>query len=112
MIHSDLGRQFTAGILNGFCTKSGVRLTYSSPAHPQTNSISEQINQAIKATTLALEEDGYNFFNAIKIHQMMYNGSVNLTTKFSPNCIHFGRKLSILYDTYMRFEPFLAIDNN
>lgn len=112
MIHSDLGKQFTAEIFNGFCTKFGIRITYSSPAHPQTNAISERINQAIKATILALEEDGYNFFNAVKIHQMMYNSSVHSTTKFSPNNIHFGREISTLYDTYTHFQPFLMIDSN
>lgn len=28
MIHSDLGKQFTAEIFNGFCTKFGIRITH------------------------------------------------------------------------------------
>ena len=44
MIHADLG-QFTAQIFQDFNTKYGIRLTHSSPAHPQpTQSLSALIN--------------------------------------------------------------------
>lgn len=112
LIHSDLGKQFTAQIFNDFCTKFGIRLTYSTTSHPQTNAISERINQSIKSTIIALESDGYNFFNAVKIHQMMYNSSVHSSTKLSPNFVHFGRELSTLYDTSLPFHPILTTDHN
>ena len=45
MVHADLETQFTAQIFRDFNTKYGIRLTHSSPAHPQpTQSLSALIN--------------------------------------------------------------------
>ena len=112
MIQTDLGTQFTAQIFDEFNEKFGIRLIHTTPSHPQGNAISERINQSIKSTILALQQDGYNFHNSIQIHQMMYNSSIHSSTKASPNSIHFGREISSLYDTMQPNKPFLALDTN
>lgn len=112
MIHSDLGKQFTAQIFQDFNAKYGIRLIHSTTAHPQTNGISERINTSIKSTIIALQQDGYSFDNAIHIHQMLYNSSIHSSTKFSPNQIHFGREISSLYDVNLPFNPTLNLDVN
>lgn len=111
-IHSDLGKQFTAKIFNDFTSKFGIRLNHSSPCHPESNAISERINQSIKSTIIALQKDGYNFFNAINIHLMMYNSAIHSSTKYSPNNIHFGRNISTLYDVNLPHKPTFTTDKN
>ena len=59
-----------------------------------------------------MAEDGYNFDNAVHIHQMLYNSSTHSSTKFSPNQIHFGRELFTLYDVNLPFDPTLNLDTN
>ena len=108
-ILTDLGSQFTSNIFQQFTNTYGIKLMHTTVSHPQANSISERINSHIKSTIIALQQEGHNFYNAIKIHQMLYNSSVHSSTKFSPNYIHFGREISTLFDTFVS-RPQLRTD--
>lgn len=100
VILSDLGKQFTAQVFNLLNSSIGIKVLHSSVAHPQSNSISERINTSIKYTINMLMEDGFNFEQSLLIHKALYNGSKHGSTNFSPNLLHFGRELSLIFDTY------------
>lgn len=96
---SDLGKQFTSQIYDQFHKILGIKIAHSSTGHPQANAISERVNRSIKYSIHTLLTEGYNFTQAVAIHKNLYNGSTHSSTKFSPNLLHFGRELSLLFDT-------------
>jgi transposase InsO family protein len=96
---SDLGKQFTSQIHEQFLKILGIKIAHSSAGHPQANAISERVNTSIKYSINTLLQEGYNFKQAIAIHKNLYNGSTHSSTNFSPNLLHFGRELSLLFDT-------------
>jgi hypothetical protein len=57
------------------------------------------VNRSIKYSIHTLLEEAYNFTQAVAIHKNLYNGSTHNSTNFSPNLLHFGRELSLLFDT-------------
>ncbi|XP_054709022.1 uncharacterized protein K02A2.6-like [Uloborus diversus] len=97
---TDLGSQFTAEMCETLSKTLGIKLRHTSSGRPQANGKSERINTGIKATILAMQEEGYNFSHALKIHQNLYNGSVHSSTGFTPNSLHFGIELALIFDTY------------
>ena len=81
LILLDNGSQFKAHIFQEFNRMLGIKLKHTTVFHPQTNAVSEQLNTSVKSTVKSLLEDGYNFFNAIKIHQCIYNNTFHNTIK-------------------------------
>lgn len=103
---SDLGTQFTSETFELVNKLLGITLVHSSSNHPATNGVSERINTQIKSSINTLLDNNVSFENAILIHQSLYNGSVHSSTKFTPNVIHFGRNIPLLFDTFnMQTEP-------
>ena len=82
----------------------GIKLTDTTTYHTQFNTVSERINMSIKSTVKSLMDDGYNFINAIKIHECMHNNTLHSTIKTSPNKIHFSPSLSNIIDTFQPTE--------
>ena len=109
LILSDLGTQYTSQIYNIFNDTLGIKILHTSVARPQANSISERINTSIKYSITTLQQEGHSFENAICIHKSLYNCSTHSSTLFSPNLLHFGRELSLIFDTYDQCsnQPFL-----
>ena len=95
LILSDVGSQFKAHIFQEFNRMLGIKLKHTTVFHPQANTVSERINMSIKSPVKSSMKDGYNFFNAIKIHQCIYNSTFHNTIKASP-----GRALSNIFDTF------------
>lgn len=62
----------------------GVKLHYTTVAHPEANSVSERINFSIKATAKALIQDGYNFCMAVKIHETCITAHTIMQSKLLP----------------------------
>ena len=100
LILCDLGSQFISEVFHTFNNSLGIKLIHASSARAQCNGQSERINTAIKSTILALEEEGHSFFNALRIHKNLYNGSIHSSSGFTPNQLHFGRNLSLIFDTF------------
>ena len=107
-ILTDWESEFTSNNFQQLRNTYGIRLMHITISHPQTNSISECLNSHIKSTVIAVQQ-GHNFYNAIKIHQMLYNSLVHSSIKYSPNYIHFGREISTLFDTSVS-RPQLCTD--
>lgn len=100
IILSDNGSQFKAHIFAEFNKILGINLNRTTVNHPEANAVSERINFSIKATIKALMKDGYDFWYAAKIHEMIYNNTFHNTIRMSPNKVHFGRSLSTFMDTF------------
>lgn len=111
VILSDLGTQFTSQVYNKFNEMLGIKILHSSSAHPQSNAIAERVNASIKNSINILLMEGYNFEQAMLVHKSLYNGSKHSSTCFSPNLLHFGRELSLIFDTvdFSNNQPF--VDN-
>lgn len=105
-ILTDLGTQFTSEVFDSISKILGIKLMHTTTGHPQANALSERINTSIKSTVKCLLMEGKNFKHAIRIHKNLYNGSIHSSTGYSPNLIHFGRQLSLVFDT---FQPEIEI---
>lgn len=114
VILSDLGPQFNSYIYDMFHDTLGIKISHSSSFHPQCNSIAERINASIKSSVNILMLEGHSFEIALAIHKSLYNGSCHSSTKFSPNLLHFGRELPLIFDTYDHNlnKPFLDTNVN
>lgn len=106
VVHSDLGTQFTSETFDLLNRSLGIKITHSTAAHPQANTYSERINSSLKSTVKSLTMYcDVSFDHAVQIHQSLYNGSLHSTTEYSPNMLHFGRELSLFFDTFRPQEP-------
>lgn len=95
---TDLGTQFRAEVFDLINKKLGIKLVHSSVAHAQSNGKSERVNTSLKTAVLALHERGISFQNSLIIHQSLYNGTVHSVTNFTPNMLHYGRNISLIFD--------------
>ncbi|GBM98190.1 Uncharacterized protein K02A2.6 [Araneus ventricosus] len=99
-ILSDRGLQFTSEVFSLINKTLGIKLSHTSPFHPQTNGQTERLNPAIESSILTLQERGVNLQNALLIHQNIYNGLIHPSTGYTPNLLHFGRNLPLIFDTF------------
>ncbi|GBN31791.1 Transposon Tf2-9 polyprotein [Araneus ventricosus] len=99
-ILSDRGLQFTSEVFSLINKTLGIKLSHTSPFHPQTNGQTERLNPAIESSILTLQERRVNLQNALLIHQNIYNGLIHPSTGYTPNLLHFGRNLPLIFDTF------------
>ncbi|GBL80886.1 Transposon Tf2-9 polyprotein [Araneus ventricosus] len=99
-ILSDRGLQFTSEVFSLINKTLGIKLSHTSPFHPQTNGQTERLNLAIESSILTLQERGVNLQNSLLIHQNIYNGLIHPSTGYTPNLLHFGRNLPLIFDTF------------
>ena len=82
---SDSGPQFTAAVLRDFCTSVGVRKIYSTPYHPQGNSVAESYMRTLKKSLSALvAEDGRDWDLFLSAVALAHNSTPHVATGFSP----------------------------
>ncbi|GBN61380.1 Transposon Tf2-6 polyprotein [Araneus ventricosus] len=109
-ILSDRGLQFTSEVFSLINKTLGIKLSHTSPFHPQTNGQTERLNPAIESSILTLQERGVNLQNALLIHQNIYNGLIHPSTGYTPNLLHFGRNLPLIFDTFDNNSEPLFLD--
>lgn len=107
LLLTDLGTQFTAECFEKFNELIGTKLIHTSSGHPEANAISERVNLSIKTSIKSLTDSGVQFKHAVLLQKAMYNASIHGTTNFSPNAIHFGRAMSLLFDI---FQPDVTLN--
>lgn len=100
LLLSDNGTQYKAEVFTGVSKALGIALSNTTVAHPASNGQSERVNSGIKAAILCLTEEGQSFYHALKIHQNLYNGTTHSSTGFTPNMLHFGRELPLIFDLF------------
>lgn len=60
-------------MFNDFTLSLKFKIIHSSSGHPQTQGLSEWINMSIKSSITTLAQEGYNFQQALMIHNDLYN---------------------------------------
>ena len=92
-IGSDNATYFTAEILIEFCNVFGIKQIFSSPYHPQGNSIVERLSRTVKDRVFATCHDLKNEWNeALPLIEMGLRATRLNKSKYSPNEIIFGVK--------------------
>ncbi|GFQ87838.1 putative tick transposon [Trichonephila clavata] len=99
MILSDLGTQFTANIFKQITSMTGIALHHTTSRNPKANGQSERINTSLKTTILSLTDHKVDFDLAVAVHKSFYNGTKHSSHGFTPDIVHFGRNLSLIFDT-------------
>ncbi|GFT22627.1 retrovirus-related Pol polyprotein from transposon 297 [Nephila pilipes] len=99
MILSDLGTQFTANIFKQITSMAGIALHHTTSRNPKANGQSERINTALKTTILSLTDHKIDFDLAVAVHKSFYNSTKHSSHGFTPDIVHFGRNLSLIFDT-------------
>ncbi|GFX71256.1 putative tick transposon [Trichonephila clavipes] len=99
MILSDLGTQFTADIFKQITSMTGIAFHHTTSRNPKANGQSERINSSLKTTILSLADHKVDFDLAVAVHKSFYNGTNHSSHGFTPDIVHFGRNLSLIFDT-------------
>ncbi|GFR01273.1 putative tick transposon [Trichonephila clavata] len=99
MILSDLGTQFTANIFKQITNMTGIALHHTISRNPKANGQSDRINTSLKTTILSLTDQKVDFDLAVAVHKSFYNGTKHRSHGFTPDIVHFGRNLSLIFDT-------------
>lgn len=100
VVLSDSGTQFVSEVFEKVPKAIGIKPNRTTVAHPAANAISERVNTSIKSPINSLLSQNVKFRHAVIIHQKIYNGCSHPATKFTPNLLHFGRELPMLFDTF------------
>ncbi|GFT92839.1 uncharacterized protein LOC105324479 [Nephila pilipes] len=99
MILSYLGTQLTANIFKQITSMTGIALHYTTSRNQKANEQSERINTALKTTILSLTDHKVDFDLAVAVHKSFYNSTKHSSHGFTPDIVHFGRNLSLMFDT-------------
>ena len=90
---SDNGPQFVAAVLKDFCASIGVRKMYSTPYHPQGNSVVESYMRTLKKGLAALvSEDGRDWDLFLSAVALAHNSTPHVATGYSPFFLTQGRE--------------------
>ena len=90
---SDNGQQFVAAVLRDFCASTGVRKLYSTPYHPQGNSVVESYMRTLKKGLAALvSEDGKDWDVFLPAVVLAHNSTPHAATGYSPFFLTQGRE--------------------
>ncbi|GFQ68736.1 putative tick transposon [Trichonephila clavata] len=99
MVLSDLGTQFTTTIFKQITSMTGIALHHTTSRNSKANGQSEIINTSLKTTILSLTDHKVDFDLAVAVHKSFYNGTKHSSHGFTPGIAHFGRNISLIFDT-------------
>ena len=91
-LHTDQGRNVESEIFKEMVTILGIKMTRTTPYHPQSDVMVERMNRTLKDILSKLVNDQQNDWN-IWIPQALlaYRSKVHISTGFSPHCLMLGR---------------------
>lgn len=96
---SDRGKAFANNVLNSLLEKLKVKHILTSAYHPQSNGACEKTNQTIcKLLSTLAHKEPENWDLHLPMATFSYNCSTNLSTKFSPFYLLFGRLPTLSID--------------
>ena len=106
-IHSDLGEEFNSSLFTELHRLSGIRMSTTTPYHPQGNGAVERLNRTLINMLRSIPEDQKNRWKDHLSNLMFaYNSTVHKSTGYSPFFLVFGRESRLPIDTIMPLEPF------
>lgn len=109
LILSDNGPQFIAEILERLCKSIGARKIFSTPYHPQGNSVVESFMRTLKKALGALvDEDGKDWDRHLQAVALAHNSTPHTATGFSPFFLEHGREAVLPVQRFLdepRLDP-------
>ncbi|MES9880089.1 MAG: reverse transcriptase domain-containing protein [Sedimenticola sp.] len=98
-IHTDQGRQFEADMFQQMCLLFDIDKTRTTAYHPQSNGLVERFNRTLlRMMTKFVSADQRDWDEKLPFIMMAYRSSQHETTGFSPNCMMFGREMTMPID--------------
>ena len=99
---SDNGTNFASKVVCNFCANTGVRKIFSTPYHPQDNSVVESFMRTLKKALASLvAEDGANWDLFLPAVALAHNSTPNLGTSYSPYFLMHGREPLLSVQRYL-----------
>lgn len=99
---SDNGLHFANQIVCDFCTNTGVRKIFSTPYHPQGNSVVESFMRTLKkALATLVSEDGSDWDRYLPAVALAHNSTPQLATGYSPYFLTHGREALLPVQRYL-----------
>ena len=106
VIISDNGRQFIAEVVRNLCESIGARKIYSSPYHPQGNSICESSMKTLKKALASLvSEDETNWDVFAQSVAFAHNSTPHTSTRHSPFYLMYGREAVMPIQRHLDIPP-------
>uniref|UniRef100_A0A8C5Q1Z6 Gypsy retrotransposon integrase-like protein 1 n=1 Tax=Leptobrachium leishanense TaxID=445787 RepID=A0A8C5Q1Z6_9ANUR len=85
VIVSDRGSQFISKFWRGFCLQLGVKLSFSSAYHPQTNGLAERTNQTLETYLRCFISDAQDdWVTLLPWVEFAYNNATSQSSNYSP----------------------------
>lgn len=98
-LHSDQGHNFEADVVAEMCRLLGVVKTRTTPYHPQSDGLVEQLNRTLlNMLATAVDNEPSNWDSHVRRLCIAYNSSIHLTTGYTPFYLMFGRQVRMLVD--------------
>ena len=105
-IHHDQGSEFNSGLFEELHRLSGVKLSNTTPYHPEGDGKVERFNRTLLNMLRAIPEPEKKNWKAFLPKLMFaYNSTVNKATGFSPFFLLFGRDSLLPIDCLLPMEP-------
>ncbi len=105
-IHHDQGPEFNSGLFKELHRLSGIRMSNTTPYHPQGDGKVERFNRTLLNMLRAIPELEKNNWKEYLLQlTFAYNSTVNRLTGFSPFQLLFGRDSLLPIDCILPLEP-------
>lgn len=97
----DRGSQFASRFWHAFCSQLGIRLSFSSAYHPQSNGAAERSNQALEQFLRCYISDHHdNWVDLLPWAQFARNCAINSSSEMSPFMANYGFQPAVLPELF------------
>ncbi|KAL5517079.1 hypothetical protein EMCRGX_G002548 [Ephydatia muelleri] len=91
-LHTDLGKNFESALIKEICQLLGVKMTRTTPYHPQSDGLVERFNRTVlDMLSMAVQQDEHGWDLLLPPVMLAYRTSVQETTGTTPFSLLFGR---------------------
>ena len=97
---SDNGSQFSSDFFQEFCSRNGIKHTFSAPYHPSTNGLAERFMQSMKKALKAAKDEKSTIQCKLDKFLTKYRNVPHSTTGESPAFLMMGRSVRTRMDLF------------
>jgi hypothetical protein len=97
-LHTDQGREFESELFSSMCELLGVEKTRTTPYHPNSDGLSERVNQTLGVMLRAVCQEDREWDEKIPFLMAAYRASWHETIRSSPNKMMLGRNVYMPVD--------------